>query len=70
MPECTTMSAFLEWSQKCKLKGGVWCRGLKMRVILSDYFEDEAIIDLLDTFRIYLSTHNAHTKIFLVSKRK
>ena len=35
-------------------------------MILSDDFEDESTIDLLDTFRIYLFTHIAHKQIFLV----
>ena len=40
----------------------VWCRELKMRVILSDDFEDDASTNLLDTFMIYLSIHIAHKK--------
>ena len=46
------------------IKEGVWSH---IRVIFSDDFEEEAIIDLSDACRIYLSTHIAHN-IFFVSQ--
>ena len=44
------------------LKGVIWYKGLKMRVILQDNFKDKATMDFIDTLRIYLFTYIANKK--------